>query len=70
MIEENFGRNFKIAHNLATFTFIVNLVLVILLLVFIVWGSIWSINSVREHGLKSCVERVWNGPTNNVEKSL
>ena len=45
--------------------FIITITVLALLSIAIVSGAVWGISKISKHGLKGCVERVWNGPNTN-----
>ena len=44
--------------------FVINIAIIIA----IISGVVYGCSKVRQHGLKGCVERIWNGNTNSVAK--
>ena len=71
---DNFGhfRHFNQTKNTieATENIITVITVITLIIVSVVIGGIiWGVKTVKERGLKGCVERVWNGPTNIAENN-
>jgi len=42
-------------------TFGIVVVINIIIFALVIFGLIWGIKKINKHGLKGCVEKVWNG---------
>lgn len=46
-------------------TTVLSIILSITASVLIAWGAIYCFKTIKEKGLKNCIESIWNGTTTN-----
>ena len=61
----DFDKSFKRTQNTIKTGMIVSVIMAILILVAMIGGCGYAIKKISEHGLKGCIESIWNGPSTN-----
>jgi hypothetical protein len=57
-----FNKKFNQTWNFAVFGGIVWLMVKLAVVGLLIWGGIWFVGEVREHGLKDAATIIWEGP--------
>ena len=58
----DFEKKFNQTWNFAVFGGIIALLLKLAFIGLLIWGGVWFVGEVREHGLKDAATSIWEGP--------